>query len=64
MLLASPLKCSLIIPCYFINEEIMEITAECLDSVSNTTNDQPEEIIIVDDGSPIYGTFVDDTDYL
>ena len=57
-------KCSIIIPCYFANEGLIEMTARCLESLFNTTGDEPQEVIVIDDGSPIPFGFVDDTNFV
>jgi GT2 family glycosyltransferase len=38
------------------------MTARCLNSVVDSTDDEPREVIIVDDGSPIQAEFKDSTD--
>lgn len=54
---------SFILPCYFVNEDIEEMTIDCLNSLIETTDDEPEEILIIDDGSPYAVDFVDETDF-
>lgn len=56
------MKASLVIPCYWVNDELVDMTARCLNSVNDTTDDEPQEVIIVDDGSPLSVDFEDDTD--
>jgi len=46
---------SLIIPAYYANQELVETTARCLYSLHTT--DWPDEVILVDDGSPIEPEF-------
>lgn len=41
---------SLIIPCYWANQELVDITQKCLDSLKYG---RPDEVIVVDDWSPI-----------
>lgn len=43
---------SIIIPCYWANKELVEMTLECVKSVARYTT-LPHELIIVDDGSPV-----------
>lgn len=43
---------SIIIPAYYYNQELVDMTADCLYSIYATTDDD-YEIILVDDGSPI-----------
>lgn len=43
----------MIIPCFWANEELVDMTDECLASMDQ----EPDEIIIVDDGSPIHAEF-------
>jgi GT2 family glycosyltransferase len=38
------------------------MTVRCLESLFNTTVDEPREVIVIDDGSPVPFGFVDDTD--
>lgn len=40
---------SLIIPCYFANQELIDITQQCIDSL----RDPIDQLIVVDDGSPL-----------
>lgn len=42
---------SLIIPTYYANQHLVDMTARCLYSLHQT--DTPDEVILVDDGSPI-----------
>jgi GT2 family glycosyltransferase len=42
------MKTSLIIPCYFLNSKYVDMTNKCIESL----DDRPDEVIIVDDGSP------------
>lgn len=41
-------KASIIIPCYFKNQELVDMTRRCLESITGT-----KDIIVVNDGSPI-----------
>lgn len=41
---------SIIIPCYFLNQELIDTTVACVSSLSFG---KPDEVIIVDDGSPL-----------
>lgn len=43
------MKTSLIIPCYFINNDFVEMTNRSIESLDE---DRPDEVIVVDDGSP------------
>lgn len=45
------MKTSIIIPTYYATEELVEMTAKCLRSLHLT--ELPDQIILVDDGSPI-----------
>ncbi len=45
-------KISLILPCYFANEDLIAMTERCLESINGV-----EEIIVVDDGSPLRADF-------
>lgn len=59
------MKTSLILPCYFLNNDYVQMTVRCLASLK----DRPDEIIIINDGSPytpasstvfpLYSEFVD-----
>ena len=51
-----PEKISIIIPCYFANEDLISVTERCLHSLMPTTL----EVIIVDDGSPLKPEFIYD----
>lgn len=44
------MKTSIIIPAYFADESFIEMTQRCLDSLNYG---RPDEVIVVDDGSPI-----------
>lgn len=44
------MKVSMVIPAYYINEDFVKMTANCLNSMGN---EKPDEIIVVDDHSPI-----------
>jgi len=55
---------SLVVPCYWANDALFEMTAECLNSINDTTDGEPQEIFIIDDGSPIDGSFEDETDFV
>lgn len=43
-------KTSLIIPCYFASEYLIDMTVQCISSLRHGV---PDEVIIVDDGSPL-----------
>lgn len=45
---------SIVIPAYYATQELVEITAKCLRSLHLT--ELPDQIILVDDGSPIQAT--------
>lgn len=53
----------MIVPCYWASMDLIETTAKCLDSLSETTDSQPEEVLIINDGSPLDMSFIDDTDF-
>lgn len=55
---------SLILPCYWLNEDLIEMTIECLNSLNETTDDEPEQVLIIDDGSPVTLYLEDDTDFV
>lgn len=59
----SAYEVSLILPCYWATEELIDITVECLNSLNDTTNAQPSEVLIINDGSPINAGFEDETDF-
>jgi GT2 family glycosyltransferase len=44
---------SLIMPCYFANQKMVKMTQECYYSLKDT--DYNDQVIIVDDGSPVQG---------
>lgn len=44
---------SIIIPCYWKDKELFDMTIKCLDSLYELKH--PEEVIVVDDGSPYIG---------
>lgn len=46
-----PLTVSLILPCYWVNRDLIETTEQCLMSLAHS-GAKLDEIIIVDDGSP------------
>ena len=48
------MKTSMIIPCYFATEELVDMTDDCLDSLED---ERPDEVILVDDCSPIHASF-------
>lgn len=48
------MQTSLIIPCYYLNDDFVKMTANCLYSMGN---EKPSEIIVVDDNSPVEHTF-------
>lgn len=52
-------KISLIIPCFWANEELLQMTLNCLNSLANT-EEAIDEVIIIDDGSPIQAEFDDE----
>ena len=43
---------SIIVPCYWSSEHLVELTKQCLESIDNFTG-LPCEIVVVDDGSPL-----------
>lgn len=45
------MKVSVIIPAYYIDQDYVEMTQDCVNSVKATST--PHEIIVVDDGSPV-----------
>jgi len=45
------MKVSVIIPAYYINQDYVDMTQDCVNSVKATC--KPHEIIVVDDGSPV-----------
>lgn len=45
------MKVSVIIPAYYINDDYVEMTQDCVNSVAATSS--PDQIIVVDDGSPV-----------
>jgi GT2 family glycosyltransferase len=45
------MKTTLVIPAYYANNDIVQMTAECIASLY--TDIIPDEVIVVDDGSPI-----------
>lgn len=47
------MKCSIIIPCYWANHHLIDVTERCITSVGAYTTDYDYEIILVDDGSPV-----------
>lgn len=57
-------KTTIIIPCYWANEDLFEMTIECLNSLNDTTDNQPQEVLIIDDGSPDGAELVDETDFI
>lgn len=48
------MQTSIIIPCYYLNDDFVKMTANCLYSMGD---EKPKEIIVVDDNSPIEHTF-------
>lgn len=44
---------TIIIPCYWYNERLIELTKKCLESLETTTKGEKLYTIVVDDGSPI-----------
>ena len=48
------IKTSIIIPCYYLNDDFVKMTANCLNSMGD---EKPDEIIVVDDNSPIEHEF-------
>lgn len=55
---------SIIIPCYWANEELVSITIKCLNSLNDTTDNEPQQVLVIDDGSPLKEEFVDNTDFI
>lgn len=55
-------KLSMVIPCYFENDMLIEMTIRCLNSLNNTTDDEPSEVLVIDDGSPL--ELEDDTNFV
>lgn len=53
-------KTSMIIPCYFADQSFIDMTQRCLDSLQYG---RPDEVIVVDDGSPDYEDFGLDVDH-
>ncbi len=49
--LTEPLTVSLVIPCYWVNRELIESTERCLLSLADSGR-QPDQLILVNDGSP------------
>jgi len=47
-------KTSIIIPCYYLDDSFVKMTANCLNSMGD---EKPDEIIVVDDHSPVDHTF-------
>jgi GT2 family glycosyltransferase len=45
------MEVSIIIPAYYIDDDFVEMTQDCVNSVRSTC--KPYEIIVVDDGSPV-----------
>jgi len=54
------MRTSMIIPCYFLDESYIDMTDRCLDSMGR---EEPDEVIIVDDGSPMHAEFAN-TEYI
>lgn len=45
---------SMIIPCYWKDDEMLDMTIRCLNSLNDTTGgERPEQVLVVDDGSPV-----------
>lgn len=55
---------SMVIPCYFANKELFKMSINCFGSLNDTTDQMPEEVIVVDDGSPLGIELVDETDFV
>lgn len=55
---------SMIITCYWVNPTLIDTTIDCLNSLNDTTDSEPEEVLIIDDGSPIEFEFTDNTDFI
>lgn len=47
------MKCSIVIPCYWANQRLIDLTSNCIDSIGQYTTDYDYEIILVDDASPL-----------
>ena len=45
------MKVSVIIPAYYINDDYVEMTQDCVNAVKATS--EPDQIIVVNDGSPV-----------
>ena len=45
------MKISVIIPAYYIDQDYVDMTQDCVNSVKATSN--PDQIIVVNDGSPV-----------
>ena len=48
---AGPLTTTLILPCYWVNQELIEMTERCLLSYAESSS-LVDQLILVNDGSP------------
>lgn len=55
---------SMIIPCYWSTPELWEMTLKCINSLNDTTDTEPQEVLIINDGSPLDCHLKDDTDFV
>lgn len=55
---------SMVIPCYWTTEELMRMTLRCMNSLNDTTDEEPQEILIIDDGSPLIVHLKDETEFV
>lgn len=58
------MKVSIIIPCYWANEELYQMTIKCLNSLNDTTDTEPSEVLIINDGSPLNPHLIDETNFV
>lgn len=54
-------KITIVIPCYWANDELIETTLTCINSVNDTCD--VEEVLLIDDGSPEKLILEDNTDF-
>lgn len=55
---------TVVIPCYFVNDELVEMTVGCVNSLIETALDDLNQILIIDDGSPIELNLVDEINFV